>query len=147
MYSINLRQLKTEMKHFKDVTFWADSHYWTTRQPGVKRKKENTGVRIAYLKKVNWYAFVFSKFHRESLTVFQELPTYDAYFYKEVMGYRSNFAAWCFDSKHFDDVLRQLKEMPNIEVEFVVKDFGQGLELPEPFQAIGVTFYERGTAC
>ncbi len=144
VYSISLRSLKTEMKYLKALSFWANSHYWTTRQAGARRKKENTGVKIAYLEKFNWYAFVFSKFHPSSLAVFQELPTQDAYFYKEVMGYRSNFAAWCIDGKHFDDVLRQLKEMPDIEIEFVVKDSGKGLELPKPFQAMGIRFYERG---
>lgn len=135
--------MKIEMGHLKEAIFWAKSHYWTTRQPGIRRKRNNAGVRVAYLEKANWYAFVFSRFHASSLAVFQKLPTLDAYFYKEVISSGSNFAAWCIDGNHFGDVVRQLQGMPDMEIEFVVKDSGKGLVIPESFQAMGLMFYSR----
>lgn len=146
MYSISLRQLKQEMRWLKDAIFWSDSHYWTTRQPKQKRKKNSTNVRIIYLQKFNWYAFVLSKYHANSLAVFQAIPDYDAYFYKEVINRVSSFAAWCIDAQHFEAVFHQLSLMPDIEIEFVVKNVDSGLIVPEVLKPLKLTFYERGSA-
>jgi len=145
MYSINLRQLETEMKRLKEAIFWSGSCYWSTRPPGVKRKKDNTNVRTVYLKKFNWCAFVFSKLHRQSLAVFQNLPTYDAYFYKETINRGTNFAGWCIDAKHFEQVLGELKAFSDVEVEFVIKNQDHNeLVFPALFAGRGLEFYLRG---
>lgn len=145
MYSIDLRQLKAEMRRLKAAIFWSDSCYWTTRPPGVKRKKDNANVRIVYLKKSNWYVFVFSKLHPQSLAIFQNLPTYEAYFYKETINRGTNFTGWCIDAKHFEQVLGELKVFSDVDVEFVIKtEDHQELVFPALFAGRGLEFYLRG---
>jgi len=144
MYSIDFRQLKTEVRRLKAAIFWSNSCYWTTRPSGVKRKKDNTNVRIVYLKKSNWYAFVFSKFHPQSLAIFQNLPTYEAYFYKETINQGTNFAGWCIEAKQFEQVLGELKMFSDIEIEFVIKKDHEELMLPALFAGRGLEFYLRG---
>lgn len=147
MYSINLRRMKTEIRYLMDAIYWAGSYYWTSRSPGTKCKKSNVNVRVIFLEKFNWYAFAFSRYHQESLKIFQELPTYDAYFFKEVVNRFAQFAGWCIDGKHFEQVLTRLQQITDIELEFALgASSGKERVVPKAFEALNLSFYERRRA-
>ena len=41
----------------------------------------------------------------------------------------------------------QLRELPDIELEFAVPDSIEGLCVPAPFEEMGLQFYEVGRRC
>jgi len=147
--TVNFRQLKAEAKYLKDTCFWANGNYWSTRIPNLKRDRAKTGVKVAYLSKTEWFAFVFSKF-KDSLRaigVFRSLERGERWFYQEPVNQFKNFSVWCCSEGCFELVLEQLRVLPEIELEFVIPQTKHGLCVPAPFDVMGLQFYEVGSSC
>ena len=147
MDAIKPRLLNREARQLIDVCFWSGSHYWTTRQPGTKRDRTKTGIKIAHLAKTEWFAFVFSKFHLEGIEIFRSLPEGERWFYTEPINKFLSFSAWCCPVLHFESVLSQLRSLFDIEVEFVIPQTRKGLSVPAPFEGMGLEFFEVGSPC
>ncbi len=130
-----------------DTCFWSSGNYWSTRNPKLKKIRTKTGIKIAYLSKAGWFSFIFSKFHREAIENFRSLKKGEVWFYQEPVNQYLNFSAWCINAKHFESVLEQLRVLSDIELEFVVPQTKQGLCIPEPFEVLGLQFYEVGSPC
>lgn len=124
--------------------FWANSHYWSSQPTRNKRSAISCVIQVAYFKTVNWFGFNFCKYHAVAVGVIQQLPKGERYFYQEVQDRYTKFSVWCMDGKHFEQVLEQLKQIPDIKLEFVVGPSSRGLIIPKPFQPLGLTFYQRG---
>lgn len=144
--TVNFRQLITEAKYLKDTCFWANGNYWSTQDPKLTRNRAKTGIKIAYLNKTGWFAFVFSRFHREAVEIFRSLEA-EVWFYQEPVNQFKSFSAWCIAAKHFETVLGQMRSLNNIELEFVVPQAKQGLCVPTPFESMSLQFYEVGVPC
>ncbi|MBV8885932.1 MAG: hypothetical protein JO235_18320 [Chroococcidiopsidaceae cyanobacterium CP_BM_RX_35] len=125
-----------------DSCFWSSSHYWSTRQPKLKRDRTKTGIKIAYSSRTEWFVFMFSKFHREAIEIFRSLEKRETWFYQEPINQYRSFSAWCIDAKQFEGVLEQLKTLSDIELEFVVPQTSQGLRIPERFNVLGLQFFK-----
>lgn len=146
MYAIEPTLLKREAKQLMDSCFWANSHYWTTRPPGNRRSRSTTGIKIAYLSKSGWFAFVFSQFHREGIEIFRSLLLCERWFYQEPINKFKSFSAWCCHPKHLDPVLKLIAGLSNIEFEFVVVS-PQLKKVPAQFKEMGLEFFEVGQPC
>ncbi len=144
MYLVNLHHLKAEAKYLMDTCFWASGNYWSTRDPKLKKDKAKTGIKIAYLNKTGWVAFIFTKFQGETIEIFRSLEKGEAWFYQEPVNQFKSFSAWCIAAKHFKAVLGQMQSLKNIELEFVVSQAKQRLCVPTPFEPMGLQFYEVG---
>ncbi len=124
--------------------FWANSHHWSSYPTRRKRDEQKIVIRIAYFKSLNWFGFNFGKYHPQAVEVIKQLPTYESYFYEQVQDKYTKFRVWCIDGKHFERILAQLQQIEDIDLEFVVRSTTKGLVIPEPFQPLPLTFYERG---
>ncbi len=146
-HQINLRRLRIEAHHLMEICFWANSHHWSS-YPSRRRKSERrTIVRVAYFKNLNWFAFIFSKFHDDAVEVLRVIPAHERFFYEKTHDRYTKFRAWCIAAKHFERVLCQLQKISDIELEFVAHPYSHGLVIPEPFKQMELTFYERGKTC
>jgi hypothetical protein len=146
-HQINLRRLRTEAHHLMEICFWANSHHWSSYPSRRKRLETNTIVRVAYFKNLNWFGFIFAKFHPCAVEVLRVIPAHERFFYEKTHDRYTKFRAWCIAAKHFERVLCQLQQMTDIELEFVAHPSRHGLVVPEPFKQMGLTFYERGKTC
>ena len=147
MDAIKPRLLNREAHQLIDVCFWSGSHYWTTRQPDTKRDRTKTGIKIAYLAKTEWFAFIFSKFHPRGIEIFRSLSKAERWFYTEPINKFLSFSVWCIDAKHFESVLAKLRSLLDVEVEFVIPQTRKGLCVPAPFKGMGLEFFEVGSPC
>ncbi len=147
--TVNFRQLQAEAKYLKDTCFWANGNYWSTRSPKLKRDRAKIGIKIAYLSKTGWFAFVFSKFKGSlrAIGVFRSLEIWERWFYQEPVNQFMNFSVWCCSERCFEPVLEQLRALPEIELEFVIPETKHGLRVPTPFEVMGLQFYEVGSPC
>lgn len=139
--------LNREARFLMDACFWSRSHYWTTRQPGLRPDRRKTGIKIAYDARTGWFVFIFGKFHRQAIEVFRSLSKGEVWFYSEPVNQFMSFNAWCIHAKHFELVLEQLQTLPDIEIEFVIPHTKKGLCVPAPFEDMGWQFFEVGKTC
>ncbi|MBV9387054.1 MAG: hypothetical protein JOZ78_11570 [Chroococcidiopsidaceae cyanobacterium CP_BM_ER_R8_30] len=128
-----------------DSCFWSSSCYWTTRQATLKRDRTKTGIKIAHSSRTGWFVFIFSKFHRGAIEIFRSLDKREAWFYQEPINQYRSFSAWCIVAKHFESVLKRLQALSDIELEFVIPQTNQGLQIPAPFEALKLQFFEVGS--
>lgn len=145
LHSINLTQLKTEARHMMEMCFWKSSHHWSSYPARRKKDSPHTVIRVAYFKSLDWFGFNFFQYHTEAVRVFQQLPRHERFFYERVQDRYTKFKVWCIDGKHKERVLERLKEIEDIELEFVIHPTKNGLVIPEAFFRLNLTFYERGT--
>lgn len=127
--------------------FWSSGHYWTTRQPGIRRHQEKIGIKIAYSSKTEWFIFIFSKFHRQAIDVFRSLEKGEVWFHQEPINQFKSFNAWCIQAKHFKAVLAQLRALSDVEIEYVIPQIKQELYIPTPFRDMELQFFEVGKRC
>ncbi len=146
MSSIYPKHLKLELKSLRDMCFWASSHYWTTRNPKVKTATK-VRIKIAYLKQSEWFAFVFNFFHRGAVEIFRSLSAGEVLFYQSPINQFTSFSVWCVSPQHFDSVLKALRSLEDIEVEFVAAATKKELCLPPPFAEMDLDFFEVGHPC
>ena len=142
--SLNTLKLKTQMRQVMDACFWAGSNYWSTRSPQLKRDPSKTNIKICYLAKSEWFAFIFNKFHHGGVEVFRKQPSTQRWFYTEPVNCFKSFSAWCISEPCFESVMGQLRSLPDIELEFIVAQSKEGLCLPAPFEVMELQFYEVG---
>ncbi len=147
LQSLNTRKLKTQLLYLMDSCFWAGSNYWTTRSPQLKKDRTKTNIKICYLVKSKWFAFIFNKFHPQAVEVFRSQQKTQRWFYTQPINSFKSFNVWCISEPCFESVMGQLRSLPGIELEFVVPDSIEGLCVPAPFEALGLQFYEVGTRC
>lgn len=145
--SLNTTRLKTQMQYLMNSCFWAGSNYWSTRSPQLKRERTKTNIKICYLVKSEWFAFIFDKFHSSAVDVFRSQPKTQRWFYTQPVNQFKNFSAWCISELCFETVLVRLSCLSDIELEFIVPQSKEGLRVPEQFEALGLQFYEVGTRC
>lgn len=122
------------------MCFWHNSHYWSSYPSAKKQNSSAVVIRVAYLKKVNWVGFNFCKYHVEAVRIFKNLPDTERFFYKFDLNCYAAFKVWCIDSKHFEKVISELKNYPDISIEFII---GSLKQVPEIFKPLNLTFYER----
>ncbi|BAY42164.1 hypothetical protein NIES2111_65600 (plasmid) [Nostoc sp. NIES-2111] len=122
------------------MCFWRNSHYWSSYPSAKKQNSSSVVIRVAYLKKVNWVGFNFCKYHAEAVRIFKTLPDTERFFYKFDLNCYAAFKVWCIDSKHFEKVISELKNYPDISIEFII---GSLKQVPEIFKPLNLTFYER----
>ena len=135
------------MQYLMNACFWAGSNYWSTRSPQLKKDRTKTNIKICYLPKSQWFAFIFNKFHKQAVEVFRSQQKTQRWFYTQPVNSFKSFSAWCISQPCFESVMIQLRSVPNIELEFVVPDSIEGLRVPAPFEEMGLQFYEVGTRC
>lgn len=124
--------------------FWKTSYHWSSHPDCGKKDEPHIAVRVAYFKTLDWFCFNFRKYHASAVEVMQKIPPHERFFYQKVQDRYTKFTAWCVDGKHFEQVLAQLQLITDIELEFVISPSSEGLVVPEPFQPLNLTFYERG---
>lgn len=122
------------------MCFWRNSHYWSSYPFAKKQNSSAVVIRVAYLKKVNWIGFNFCKYHAEAVRIFKTLPDTERFFYKFDLNCYAAFKVWCIDSKHIEKVISELKNYPDISIEFII---GSLKQVPEIFKPLNLTFYER----
>ena len=132
------------MRYLMNACFWAGSNYWSTRSPRLKTDRTKSNIKICYLVKCEWFAFIFSKFHPQAVEVFCSQQKTQRWFYKQPVNSFLSFSAWCISEPCFESVIGQLRSIPGIELEFVVPDSSKGLCVPAPFADLGLQFYEIG---
>lgn len=132
------------MQYLMNACFWAGSNYWSTRSPLLKTDRTKINIKICYLPKSQWFAFIFSKFHQQAVEVFHSQQTQQRWFYTQPVNSFKSFSVWCISQLCFEPVMGQLRFLPDIELEFVVPDSIKGLCVPAPFKALGLQFYEVG---
>lgn len=145
--SLNTTRLKTQMQYLMNACFWAGSNYWSTRSPQLKTDRTKTNIKICYLVKSKWFAFIFSKFHEQAVEVFRSQQKTQRWFYTQPVNSFLSFSAWCINQPYFKSVTEQLDELPDIELEFVIPNSNEGLRVPAPFEDLGLQFYEVGRRC
>lgn len=143
--SLNTTRLKTQMQYLMNSCFWAGSNYWTTRSPQLKTDRTKTNIKICYLARSQWFAFIFNKFHKQAVEVFRSQQKTQRWFYTQPVNSFKSFSAWCISQSCFESVMEQLRSIPDIELEFVVTQSKDGLRVPAPFEVLGLQFYEVGT--
>jgi hypothetical protein len=136
--------LKTQAQQMMSMCFWRNNHYWSSRLSSTTRDSGILVVRIADLKKVNWVGFNFCKYCPDAVEVFRILPDSDRFFFEIKPNRYASFKVWCIHSKHFEKIISFLKNVPDIEIEFVVSEPSQ---IPELFQPLNLAFYERSGSC
>lgn len=123
------------------MCFWKNSPYWSSHSSSTTRDWGSVVIRIAYFKPINWVGFNFCKYHPDAVEVFRKLPKSDRFFYEIKPNRYASFKVWCVDGQHFEKIISLLKNVPDIELEFVISEPSQ---IPELFQPLNLTFYERG---
>lgn len=141
---LNIAQLAVELKYLKDTCFWSGCNYWTTKQPQIKRDRTKTCIKIGYLIKTRWFAFIFKKHHPQAVQICRNLRQDQKWFYQETINSFLSFSAWCIDEEHFDRIYEQLRLLPDVELEFVVGPSKDGLRPCDRFLALGLEFYQVG---
>lgn len=126
------------------MCFWENSHYWSSQPSPRRQYSSGVVIRVAYFKKVNWVGFNFCKYHAEAVGIFQELPKSEKFFYELKPNCYISFKVWCVDGKHFEKVISGLNNYVDIGLEFIISSPDQ---VPELFQALNLTFYERSVQC
>jgi hypothetical protein len=132
--------LKTEAHQMLSLCFWRNSHYWSSRPSSKTRDSDSVVIRIAYFKTVNWVGFNFCKYHPDAVEVLRKLPKSDRLFYEFKPNCYASFKVWCVDSQHFEKIISLFNNYPDIELEFIISSPHQ---IPELFQPLNLTFYER----
>jgi hypothetical protein len=122
------------------MCFWRNSHYWSSRSSSTTRDSGIVVIRIACFKTVNWAGFNFCKYCPDAVEVFRKLPKSDRLFYKIKPNRYAAFKVWCVDVQHFEKIISFFKNVPDIELEFVISEPSQ---IPELFQPLNLKFYER----
>lgn len=146
MYAINLMRLKTEANWMMEWCFWKNSQHWSSYPSRRKRNDSTVVIRVAHFKSINWFGFNFCKYHAPAVEVMRQLPAPERYFHEYVHDKHTKFRVWCIDGKHFQSVLESLQRLGDIKLEFVIKPNGGDLIVPNPFEPLSLTFYERGCA-
>lgn len=126
------------------MCFWSNSHYWSSCPSPRKKNSSTVVIRVAYFKKVNWVGFNFCKYHAEAVKIFRTLPANDRFFYEMKLNCYAAFNVWCIDDKHFEKLISELNNYVDIGLEFIISTPDQ---VPELFQALNLTFYERSVQC
>lgn len=142
--TISRKQLQTEATRLKNCCFLASQCHWSTYPKPRPKKYSYIVIRVAYLKRIDWFGFIFSKYHRAAIQIFQVLPVEEHHFFQYVKEHYKRFNTWLIDGKHFDTVLRELQLFEEIELEFIVPPEKEGLIIPQPFEKFNLTFYKRG---
>jgi hypothetical protein len=140
-FAISLTRLKIEVHRLIEICLWDNRHHWSSCPT---RQKSTAVIKVAFIKNLNWLVFHFPKYHAEAIAIFQSLPKHERYYYEETLNRYTKFRAWCIDAQHFGSVLSQLRQIETIDLEFVIPASQQGLIVPEMFQALGLSFYQRG---
>lgn len=147
MSNVCFQRVEAEVRHLKETCFWAGSNYWTTRIPNTKTSRTRTVIKVAYLAKSEWFAFLCSKFHPEVKQIFRSFTKGEVRFYTEPINQFMNFSVWCICALHLESSLAQLRSLARVEIEFVVPQTKKGLRVPAPFKEMGLEFFEVGKPC
>ncbi len=137
---LNVKQLKLELRYLVDTCFWTSSSYWSTRQPNFKSDKSRTRIKVAYLARTDWFAFVFSKFHQGAIEIFRSRQKGEVWFYQEPINRFTSFSAWCITNEHFETIFSQLQSLDDVELAIVVPATKEGPKIPVTFE--GQEFFE-----
>ncbi len=140
----SLMRLKTEANLMMEWCFWRSSHHWSSYPNRRKRNAPPVVLKVAYFKSIDWFGFNFCKYHAQSVEVFRQLPANERYFYELVQDRYTKFKVWCIKGLHFEQVLTSLQLQSDIELEFVIRPNSGVLVIPSAFEALNLTFYERG---
>ena len=143
--NLNISQLEAELKYLRDTCFWSGSNYWTTWQPGTKRDRAKTNIKIGYLVKSRWFAFIFKKHHQKAVQICRNLRQ-GKWFYQETINSFLSFSAWCIHEEHFDRIYEQLRLLPDVELEFVIPQSTEGLRPCDRFVEMRLEFYQVGAS-
>jgi hypothetical protein len=141
---VNPKRLQAEATWLMNCCFFTDGHHWSTSPKPRPKKYAYAIVRVAYLRRIDWFGFIFSKYHPRAIAVFQDLPISKRHFFQYVNDRYKRFNAWLIAGKHFDTVLSQLQLFEEIKLEFIVQPANDKLVIPKPFEKFNLTFYERG---
>lgn len=142
--TISRKQLQTEATRLMNCCFLTRQAHWSTYPKTRPKKYPYIVIRVAYLKRIDWFGFIFSKYHQPAIALFQDIPVQEHHFFQYVKDYYKRFNAWLIDGKYFDKVLSQLQPFEEIELEFIVQPEKEGLVIPQPFEKFNLTFYKRG---
>ncbi len=126
------------------MCFWENSYYWSSQPPAKKQYSSEVVIRVADFKTVSWLGFNFCKYHAQGVRVFQELPNNEKFFYELKPNYYTSFKVWCVDHKHFYKLVSELNNYADIKLEFIINSPHQ---VPELFQPLNLTFFERSEGC
>jgi len=126
------------------MCFWRNSHYWSSRPCLIKQSDSGVVIRVASFQQVNWVGFNFCKYHAEAIRIFKSLPASARFFYEMKLNSHAAFKVWCIDGKYFENLIDQLKNYPDISIEFIISSLKQ---VDEIFQSLNLTFYERSGQC
>ena len=137
---LNVKQLKLELRYLVDTCFWTSSSYWSTRPPNFKSDKTKTRIKVAYLARMDWFAFVFSKFHQGAIEIFRSRQKGEVWFYQEPINRFTSFSAWCITNEHFETIFSQLQSLDDVELAIVVPATKEGPKIPVTFE--GQEFFE-----
>jgi hypothetical protein len=136
--------LKAEAHQMMSMCFWKNSHYWSSCSSSRKQNSSSVVIRVAYFQKVNWVGFNFCKYHAQAVKNLKTLPDSDKFFYEIKPNCYASFKVWCIDDKHFEKVISFLNNYADVDLEFIINSPEQ---IPELFQPLNLTFYERRARC
>ena len=93
-YAISLRQLKIEVKHLLNIYF-AEQKYYASHLPASKIELNQAVISIASLKKLNWFACIFSQFHSGAVAIIKAIPGEQRFFYQQIDNRYRKYSVWC----------------------------------------------------
>ncbi len=131
------RGLESYVTQLMNRFFWKTCFYWAAQSPQTlaTRGSRPLKLRVAYLK--GWYAFMFS--YQPSVNeLFRQVDLSDRYFFSRPVNGYCRFAGWLIRECQFKALERQLEEMPEVKLVYVVEDGGDCPKIPSVFQ--GMTF-------
>jgi hypothetical protein len=142
--TVSRQRLQIEATWLMNCCLFANSPHWSTYPNPRPKKYPYIVIRVAYLRRIDWFGFIFSKYHLRAIAVFQDLPISERHFFEYVNDAYKRFRVWLIAGKHFEPVSRQLQPDEKIELEFIVQPDSFGLVVPKPFEKFNLTFYQRG---
>ncbi|WP_242044824.1 hypothetical protein [Anabaena azotica] len=136
--------LKTQAHQMMSMCYWKNRCYWSSQASSRKQSSADVVIRVADLQQVNWVGFNFCKYHEQAVGIFQELPKSEKFFYELKPNHYASFKVWCVDAMHFENLINKLNNYTDVELEFIISNPQQ---IPEIFQPLNLTFYERNRGC
>lgn len=122
------------------MCYWVNSRYWSSQALARNTSSADVVIRVADFQQVNWVGFNFCKYHKQAVEIFQILPNSEKFFCELKPNRCASFKVWCVDEIHFENLISKLNNYADIELEFIISNPHQ---IPELFQPLNLTFYER----
>lgn len=136
------RHILADVRYFIQQTRNQSSFHWSTSPIPYPKSHPLTVIKIAYLKRSERIALIFSRYHPEAISIIKQIPQQERYFFQEAEHAYLKWSVWCISPDYFEPVHQFLTQLEDIELEFII--LCQEKEVPSIFEPLNFTFYPRG---